>query len=113
MFDRVIQLEKSLLEPAIRSDINTLQQLLHNEFVEFGSSGKIYNKQDTIDLLPNEQPRLLEIESISINTKKLSDSCILLTYKLLSHDKLHSIRSSIWINNLDQWQLIFHQGTLC
>lgn len=111
MFDSVIQLEKSLLEPAIRSDLSTLQRLLHHEFIEFGSSGRIYNKQDILESLPHEQPRLLEIESI--NKKKLSDSCILLTYKLISDHKLHSTRSSIWVHNLCQWQLFFHQGTPC
>jgi hypothetical protein len=113
MFDSVIQLEKSLLEPAIRANLITLQLLLHDEFMEFGSSGRIYNKEDILESLPHEQPILLEIESISINTKKLSDSCILLTYKLISNHKLHSTRSSIWINNGCQWQLIFHQGTPC
>ena len=113
MFDNVIQLEKSLLEPANRTDLVTLQKLLHDEFVEFGSSGCIYNKQDILNLLPHEQPRMLKIESTSINTKKLSDSCILLTYKLICDNKLYSTRSSIWINNSCQWQLFFHQGTHC
>jgi hypothetical protein len=113
MFDTVIQLEKSLLEPILRSDLSILQKLLHDEFVEFGQSGKIYNKQDIIDTLPNEESRILEVESTSITTRKLSDNCILLTYNLISDGKLHSRRSSIWIKNLDKWQLIFHQGTPC
>ncbi len=111
MFSAVISLEKSLLEAETRSDLDKLQNLLHDEFIEFSSSGKVYNKQDILESLPQEQSRLLEIESI--NTKKLSDSCVLLTYKLFSDGKLHSTRSSIWINNLCQWQLIFHQGTPC
>ena len=111
MFDSVISLEKSLLEPAIRSDLTKLNDLLHHEFLEFGSSGQVYNKQDILNCLPHEKPRLLEIESI--NAKALSDSCILLTFKLFSDHKLHSTRSSIWVNNSCQWQLIFHQGTPC
>ena len=65
MFDSVISLEKSLLEPAIRSDLTKLNDLLHHEFLEFGSSGQVYNKQDILNCLPHEKPRLLEIESIN------------------------------------------------
>lgn len=98
MFDSVISLEKSLLEVETRSNVIKLQNLLHDDFTEFGSSGKVYNKQDILESLPQEEFRLLEIESI--NTKKLSDSCILLTYKLFSGNEPHSTRSSIWVYNL-------------
>jgi len=111
VFDIVMELERLLLEPATRSDLSKLETLLHDEFIEFGSSGKIYNKRDVLDSLPNETPKKLVIESI--NTKQLSDSCVLLTYKLISDYKLHSTRSSIWVYNSCQWQLIFHQGTPC
>jgi len=111
MFDSVIQLEKSLLDPINRTNLLILDSLLHDEFVEFGSSGKVYNKQDILKRLPHEQHRMLEVESTSITTRKFSDDCILLTYNLIFDSELHSRRSSIWIKNLDKWQLVFHQGT--
>jgi hypothetical protein len=113
MFESVIELEKSLLDYETRSDLAKLRKLLHDDFVEFGSSGKVYNKQEILDSLPYEQKQSKLLEIKSVETRKLSDSCILLTYKLFSNAKLHSTRSSIWLYNLCQWQLLFHQGTPC
>ncbi len=54
MFDSIISLEKLLLEPTTRSSITKLQKLLHDEFTEFSSSGKVYNKQDILESLLHE-----------------------------------------------------------
>lgn len=39
------QLEESLLQPEVRSSGDASSQLLEDDFIEFGSSGAVYNKQ--------------------------------------------------------------------
>lgn len=109
----VVYLEKSLLTLSTRTSIEQLQLLLCEDFIEFSSSGKVYNKEDILKSLPNEDERNLEMYSVSC--KKLSDDSIFITYKLFENCTLHSLRSSIWIYNhsMKGWQMIFHQGTLC
>jgi hypothetical protein len=53
------QLEQSLLEPSVRQSVTLLNQLIADDFIEFGSSGKIYNKKDIIDSLPSESTKIL------------------------------------------------------
>jgi uncharacterized protein DUF4440 len=44
-------LEERLLEPSVRSAADELTDWLADEFVEFGSSGRVYDKPPVIDAL--------------------------------------------------------------
>ena len=48
-------LEEQLLQPEIRKNSEKLGDLLADEFVEFGSSGRTFDKRSIIDRLPQEQ----------------------------------------------------------
>ena len=103
------QLELSLLKPEIRRSPEILDKLLAEEFIEFGSSGKIYNKQIIIETLPLAEPINGAIENF--NVTELSEDVMLTTYRAII-DGVESLRSSIWKNNGQEWQMVFHQGTL-
>jgi hypothetical protein len=45
------QLEEHLLQPEVRHSRDELEKLLADEFVEFGSAGRIYNRQSIIEEL--------------------------------------------------------------
>ena len=47
----LIELEKKLLYPTVRKSVEEVSQLLVEDYTEFGSSGKVYNKKDTIEAL--------------------------------------------------------------
>ena len=47
-------LELKLLTPSTRRDVNVLNRLLADDFIEFGASGNIYTKQDVLCSLPAE-----------------------------------------------------------
>lgn len=102
------ELELSLLDPTARQSLEKLHKLIADDFVEFGSSGKVYNKQNILDSLPSEELRKFEIYDFEI--KKLSKTVILATYKTLEN-QIICLRSSIWQNNKGHWQMCFHQGT--
>jgi len=102
MHDHLYQLELSLLTSEIRKSPKVLNLLLAEEFSEFGSLGKIYNKQTIITTLPLED--VIKGTIKDFNVTELSKEVMLVTYRAL--------RSSIWRNNADRWQMIFHQGTL-
>jgi len=79
--------------------------------------GKKYTKQDFIKLLPNsEEEKYEKYEAEDFETRELAPDTILLTYKasieyLKTGKKLWTLRSSIWKNRNNNWQMIFHQGT--
>ena len=44
--ERILALERKLLDPDVRASSQELDRLIADDFVEFGSSGRIWNKRD-------------------------------------------------------------------
>ena len=95
-----------------------LQHLLHEDFLEFGCSGRSYTKSGIIDSLSSEtietMPHTIWAQSFAL--KELAPDVALLTYKSarLSESGIlerFTLRSSIWQRTEANWQMIFHQGT--
>jgi hypothetical protein len=49
------ELEERLLEPDFRKSAKDIMDLLADEFIEFGSSGRVFNKQQIIESLQKQQ----------------------------------------------------------
>lgn len=110
----ILTLEEKLLSSSTRNDPDELAAMLDDGFVEFGSSGKIYNKQDVINALKNQEALNYTISGFKINS--LSDEVILAAYKIEiilagKQESKKSLRSSIWKRSENKWKIIFHQGT--
>ena len=108
------ELEERLLHPEVRSSGDELSRLLTDDFIEFGSSGAIYNKHQIISSLAREQ--IMEWSIADFSMRVLAGDVVLLTYRSTRRDpasaeERHSLRSSIWKLNDTRWQMIFHQGT--
>jgi len=107
-------LEIELLQPEVRKSKKRLNELIADDFVEMGASGKEYNKQNVINDLTEEPELKFTIQNF--NTIELSPDSILATYQvekeiLGSDTKINSSRTSIWKNIDGRWQIVFHQGT--
>lgn len=108
-------LELSLQRLEVRRDRARLDALLHESFVEFGRSGRRYEKADTLEELPrNSSPMVMWSQDFEL--AELADGVALLTYRSASVDEngdlyRHSLRSSIWQRTERGWQMRFHQGT--
>ena len=90
--DHIQRLEVKLLQPEVRTSIIELEELLSDEFLEFGSSGNIYTKQDCLDGLALPKMTLHDFEM-----KQLSEDTVLTTYRIVNEtSELHTLRSSIW-----------------
>jgi hypothetical protein len=111
------ELEERLLQPNVRKSAKDVMDLLADEFIEFGSSGRVFDKQQIIDSLQNEPIEPLPQRSIAeFKTLVLATGVVLVTYRIVKHisgeQPVNSLRSSIWKLNNDRWKMIFHQGTL-
>lgn len=88
------------------------QALLAEDFREHGSSGRVYDRAQTIALLSSRmrsdagvwQERCL---------RRLAPQSVLLTYRYISQEtpSRSSLRSSIWVRQARRWRIVFHQGT--
>ena len=105
-------LEEKLLQSDVRKSVIELKELLAHDFVEFGSSGRVFNKEITIGRLPKEET-VGKMTITDFEIKLLAPHIVLTTFRLLKHKSMeYSLRSSIWKLTGEQWQMIFHQGTL-
>lgn len=108
--EEIYNLELLLLTPSVRQSTDQLRLLIADDFVEYGSSGRIYNKLDLLESLPEEKQECYAVEDFT--SSELSKNVILATYKVTIGTR-QSLRSSIWRHNGSNWQMIFHQGTNC
>ena len=112
------ELEERLLSSAGRASAETVGALLAEDFLEFGSSGVTFGKQEALDGLAEESRDNHRYERIARdwNVRELADNAALVTYRVTRNDRTEgstvtSLRSSIWKCQGGRWQMVFHQGT--
>jgi hypothetical protein len=113
-------LEVLLHQSDVRSDPARLGALLHNEFMEFGRSGRVWARQAVLDefkaagaMAPGHT---IHAEAFALAVR--SGDLALFTYR--SAHRLvtgalgrWTLRSSLWQRVQGQWVMRFHQGTAC
>ena len=108
-------LEEMLLRPEVRRSRLKMDSLLADDFIEYGRSGRIYDKAAILETADKAFDGQLSLHGFS--AKALAPSVVLVNYSsLLRHadgNESHSLRSSIWSQTEKGWKLVFHQGTPC
>jgi lincosamide nucleotidyltransferase A/C/D/E len=102
--------ERALLSSAVRRNSEEVGRLLHDDFVEFGSSGRIWTRTEVIRALARELERPT-FGPLDLHCSRLDQDSVLLTYRTVRAGRA-TLRSSIWLRDADgRWRLRFHQGT--
>ncbi|MEX0865453.1 MAG: DUF4440 domain-containing protein [Acidimicrobiia bacterium] len=101
--------EMELLDPAVRADPVRVGNLLRGAFIEFGSSGRIYERGVLIEMLSGEVHAGVVIRDFSV--RELAEETALVTYRSVGQSGIEARRSSVWVRTDGDWQLVFHQGT--
>ena len=107
--DHLYTLEERLLHPDREPDRSVLVQFLAGDFQEFCSSGLIFSREQTIANLLTCHPRPTTISFFYVAL--LAPDVALATYHTTTTTTT-THRSSIWVLRDNQWQILFHQGTL-
>lgn len=112
----LIALEMGLLDPAIRSSATQLADLIADDFVEFGSSGETFDKEQIIAKLLAETESTPQTRTAEdFTTRWLAEDTALVTFhaiRAVNGTTTKTLRASIWKYRNTRWQMIFHQGTL-
>lgn len=103
------KLELELLDPDVRKDAGRVTELLADGFLEFGSSGRVYEKKMLVDMISREEMAKVLIRDFAV--RELSDSVALVTYRTVGQAGQEARRSSIWVTDGKDWRMVFHQGT--
>jgi len=115
LFEELRVLEAELHKPEIRSNRDQLTALLHESFVEYGRSGRRYDKEEILKQIPSKNSTE-SVWSQEYALQEIADDVALLLYKsahINEDGKLtrHTNRSSLWQRTEVGWQMRFHQGT--
>ena len=105
-------LEQALHRPEIRASREAVEALLDDGFVEFGSSGRTYERTSLIDRLTREAPAAGAALPVVLDfdARALAPDVVLVTYRSVAVDRT-VLRSSIWKCHGGDWRMVFHQGT--
>ncbi|HYH77889.1 MAG TPA: ribonuclease HI family protein [Arthrobacter sp.] len=101
-------LERELLGPEVRGDIGRTGVLLHPEFMEIGSSGRVWARDAMMMALEEDPGERTELEILGAD--RIGTGAVLLTYRCYARSGT-VLRSSLWVLDNGRWRLRFHQGT--
>lgn len=106
--------ELALLDPAVRRSRRRVSALLARDFVEFGSSGRVWPRSEILALLATEDYEPPALDDFAC--RRIGKDTVLVTYRTV-HTKTKTgtqqaaLRSSIWHKEEKGWRMRFHQGT--
>jgi hypothetical protein len=110
--DTLERLEEELWREETRFDQRRMTEIIARDFLEFGRSGRIYRREDSLAVsrqpidavfpLPDFEARLLhpDVAQVTYNSAVRYDGVV-----------QRARRSSIWTRIAGGWELRFHQGT--
>jgi glyoxylase I family protein len=82
--------------------------LIADDFVEFGTSGRVWTARAIRTLLERPIGERASIEDFEV--AELGDGVVLATFVMPGPPAVN--RSSIWVHREGRWQVRFHQGTM-
>ncbi|HUI31881.1 MAG TPA: DUF4440 domain-containing protein [Candidatus Acidoferrales bacterium] len=110
-FEAVKELEESMWRSETRFDRDYMERVLSPDFFEFGRSGRVYKREDTLAAPAQKINAKLPLKDFRIHP--ITEDVVLVTYitEVIGNKLEMGNRSSIWIRTPKGWRLRFHQGT--
>jgi hypothetical protein len=107
-------LEEAMWRGETRYDLAFQERHFAADFIEFGRSGRTYNREQIIRSGSDEIDAVLPLPNLRIRMLS-ADVAQLLYDSQVRYDGVwqHSHRSSIWSRVPGSWVMRFHQGTPC
>jgi hypothetical protein len=106
------RLEESLWRGETRFDRDRMNEVLAPDFFEFGRSGRVYRREDTLDVPARPINATLPLAKFAV--RLIAADVALVTYlSEVTHGEGRDVanRSSLWSRHAGGWRLRFHQGT--
>ena len=115
--DEILSLELALARRDFSALEVGLEAILDDGFIEFGASGRRWDRATMIETLRAAPATTATIEAFEI--VNVGPDVVLALYDLRHDDPdtgdgrgRRSIRSSTWVRRDGRWKMRFHQGTL-
>ena len=103
----VVERELLLMSPAVRVDPEQVLTLLHSDFVEYGASGRTWDRSSVTAVTAASADG---IHAEGLQARRLGPDAVLITYRSHARGRV-ALRSSTWVRVGGKWLCLFHQGT--
>jgi hypothetical protein len=106
------KLEQGLWTAEFRFDRAWMEAVLAEDFIEFGRSGRIYSRQQCLDVPEDAIDIVMPLPNFEI--RPLGADIVQITYTSIvtyGDEVERANRSAIWLKTTGGWKLKFHQGT--
>ena len=106
------RLEEGLWRAETRFDRTWMGRILAPGFFEFGRSGRLYSREDTLGT-PG-RPIEARLPLTDFDVRLLAPDVVQVTYtsvETYNGEEQVANRSSLWSRTEDGWRLLFHQAT--
>ena len=103
------RLEEAMWRDETRCDRHWMAAHITADFVEFGASGRTYDRAEILEQSPSPIEAVLPLADYRVVA--LADDVALATYVSDAGGR-RANRSSLWVHTAAGWLLRFHQGTV-
>lgn len=110
MKNKILELEKSLFKYEFISNIEYLNEIVDDKYIEIGKSGKMINKENVINELSNQKEDR-KITIYNFNFEEIEKNIYLIHY-ITKNNNENIYRTSIWKRESNRIKIIFHQASL-
>ena len=114
VLDELCRREPIFHRPEFASDQAGFERMMSPDYWEVGASGRRYSREFILSTLEENPPVDADAagwQSWDHECRRLGPETYLLTYTLRQGDRL-TRRVTIWLNTLEGWQVLYHQGTI-
>lgn len=108
MLDTLLDMEKRFFNRGYISDRNWLEKTIHNDFLECGKSGILFDKRETIESLRSCAGDR-DITIYNFEYSRVTDNCWLVHY-ITQNDGEQYYRTSVWVME-NSLKLFYHQAS--
>jgi hypothetical protein len=111
--EEVLRLERELQSRACRADRVRVRELLADDFLEVGASGRRWDLTNALALLEEEtaDEGAGEIEVLDLRGREVAPGVVLVSWDSERAGR-RARRTSLWCRRGERWQQVHHQGTL-
>lgn len=97
-------------EAATRLDRSWMERHLAWDFVEFGYSGRTYDRAAILDAIGDDAIELPRVSLTGMVVRPLGRDAALVTYQSIQQ-RGRANRSSVWCRDAGRWCMMSHQAT--
>jgi hypothetical protein len=99
--------------PEFGTSRKDFENMTEETFWEVGASGRIYTREYVLNVLEERfaNPREDKWETKDFKCQEIANDNYLLTYTLLQGERI-TRRATIWRRYIDDWKIVYHQGTI-